>query len=624
MIYNIETLSKNVLLRLLMGIHNHYQIDGIDDEQIREELDKTETLEREKQIAKDIANSGYSPKEVLEALNIMDSERTDSLNDNDVFVCTHEVSLDKKSLMSNIVDAITNKEENALKHLFDKCSGKNIPVLRSSISELIATSVKGEDFWWFVKVALVHNPLMLRKPIVDALYGLTNIDKFVVADTSKKLDELLELLFQDPEKVSQDVDFLFCFKEFYNKPMSNHIKKVCKSITQPDTFVKLFQIFPQLIGEEKVDFLLEIRNKASLYMICRLFADKNIRTNMSSDDFAVYRYAVYRKSICDSLSNTVAAERVAVRFIRSTIENISKKEQETIQKVFDDGFRAFEKLVANETRKEHQKNMDEFVGNTVSGKIIMESANHFIVNLLHDGLSGLLPKMYCDKPKFEIGETVSVKILDIDKKKNVYFLTQMECTIQDFFQIPLANIGDEVILDYYHEGKVCNVRSGCLKMITPIVLNQKEKFDYKAKYHSIIVGRRTFFDYEMKILYSNDSPLHGKYRLNKVARDLNVGIQTIVQFLAKKGHQVDTNPNTKITAQQYYLVLTAFENERVVKQKESLRTGGNRVILATKNIDNKYDANNKKEQVEDSGDNNPKPMSKMPGKRRGDVRNGEQ
>ncbi len=36
----------------------------------------------------------------------------------------------------------------------------------------------------------------------------------------------------------------------------------------------------------------------------------------------------------------------------------------------------------------------------------------------------------------------------------------------------------------------------------------------------------------------------------------------------------------------------------------------NRVILATKNVDNKYDANNKKEQVEDNGDNNPKPMSK--------------
>lgn len=75
MIYNIETLSKSVLLRLLMGIHNHYQIDGIDDEQIREELDKTETLEREKQIAKDIANTGYLSGKLWEAAIQMNRDK---------------------------------------------------------------------------------------------------------------------------------------------------------------------------------------------------------------------------------------------------------------------------------------------------------------------------------------------------------------------------------------------------------------------------------------------------------------------------------------------------------------------------------------------------------------------
>ena len=36
-------------------------------------------------------------------------------------------------------------------------------------------------------------------------------------------------------------------------------------------------------------------------------------------------------------------------------------------------------------------------------------------------------------------------------------------------------------------------------------------------------------------------------RLNKVARDLNVGIATAVDFLQKKGYSVEANPNTKIT-----------------------------------------------------------------------------
>ena len=39
-------------------------------------------------------------------------------------------------------------------------------------------------------------------------------------------------------------------------------------------------------------------------------------------------------------------------------------------------------------------------------------------------------------------------------------------------------------------------------------------------------------------------------RLNKVTRDLNVGITTAVEFLQKKGFTVEANPNTKITDEQ--------------------------------------------------------------------------
>ena len=40
-------------------------------------------------------------------------------------------------------------------------------------------------------------------------------------------------------------------------------------------------------------------------------------------------------------------------------------------------------------------------------------------------------------------------------------------------------------------------------------------------------------------------------RLNKVTRDLNVGITTAVEFLQKKGFTVEANPNTKITDEQF-------------------------------------------------------------------------
>ncbi len=75
------------------------------------------------------------------------------------------------------------------------------------------------------------------------------------------------------------------------------------------------------------------------------------------------------------------------------------------------------------------------------------------------------------------------------------------------------------------------------------------------------------------------------FRLNKVAKDLNVGIQTLVEYLAKKGHQVDSNPNTKISEEQYELLATAFQGERKVKEEadkiELMTSGANRVVEAS-------------------------------------------
>ena len=57
-----------------------------------------------------------------------------------------------------------------------------------------------------------------------------------------------------------------------------------------------------------------------------------------------------------------------------------------------------------------------------------------------------------------------------------------------------------------------------------------------------------------------------KIRLNKAAKDLNVGISTLVEFLQKKGHEVEQNPNTRITMEQYELLSKAFHAEREVKE----------------------------------------------------------
>ena len=61
-------------------------------------------------------------------------------------------------------------------------------------------------------------------------------------------------------------------------------------------------------------------------------------------------------------------------------------------------------------------------------------------------------------------------------------------------------------------------------------------------------------------------------RLSKAAKEFNVGKDTIVEFLAKKGFQVDSSPNTKLTADMYALLVKEYQGEKEVKN-EAMKLG---------------------------------------------------
>ena len=56
-------------------------------------------------------------------------------------------------------------------------------------------------------------------------------------------------------------------------------------------------------------------------------------------------------------------------------------------------------------------------------------------------------------------------------------------------------------------------------------------------------------------------------RLSKVARELNVGISTIVEFLGSQGKEVSSNPNTKIGEDLYMILLEEYQKEKFEKEK---------------------------------------------------------
>ena len=54
-------------------------------------------------------------------------------------------------------------------------------------------------------------------------------------------------------------------------------------------------------------------------------------------------------------------------------------------------------------------------------------------------------------------------------------------------------------------------------------------------------------------------------RLSKACKDLNVGMATAVEFLAKKGHKIAADPNSKISDEEHLLLAKEFNKDMAMK-----------------------------------------------------------
>ncbi len=90
-------------------------------------------------------------------------------------------------------------------------------------------------------------------------------------------------------------------------------------------------------------------------------------------------------------------------------------------------------------------------------------------------------------------------------------------------------------------------------------------------------------------------------RLSKVAREFNVGISTIVEFLHKKGYSIESNPNAKVSAECYAALVQEYSKDiEMKKEKEKITQ---RTLKARKetvtldDIDNEEDESNDSDEV---------------------------
>ena len=66
-------------------------------------------------------------------------------------------------------------------------------------------------------------------------------------------------------------------------------------------------------------------------------------------------------------------------------------------------------------------------------------------------------------------------------------------------------------------------------------------------------------------------------RLVKIAKELNVGTSTIVEFLQNNGFEIDNKPTSKVSDDMYEALLEEFSNSIAVKEEADKLIIGNRV-----------------------------------------------
>ena len=89
-------------------------------------------------------------------------------------------------------------------------------------------------------------------------------------------------------------------------------------------------------------------------------------------------------------------------------------------------------------------------------------------------------------------------------------------------------------------------------------------------------------------------------RLSKAAHEFNVGISTIVEFLHRKGFDLDPNPNTKLPHEAYILLLKEYSSDlNVKKESEKLMLKDLHKKKETVSIDDVPDSSNSEDQERD-------------------------
>lgn len=272
------------------------------------------------------------------------------------------------SFIHPLLEAIKARNETVISRLLQKPDGNSINLYREALQKAIMESIHGEDFWFFLPIVLKHthsksqktitdtngktrtyivnqyHSSIYRKPIIDAIESMDDLGYYLVPDIEEKLDEIAPMLFEDSDKILQDIDLLYLFRKYYKGNLTAQMRERFSYVSNPSYFYKLFEIFPFLTESKKIDFLLKIHSRASMFLICKLLTGVSAR-NTTTKEYILFNSPTYKKSVLDKIRGTDDLDRLCNQIIRNSIKPGSVGEKRWCESIMDEGFDEFQRVL---------------------------------------------------------------------------------------------------------------------------------------------------------------------------------------------------------------------------------------------------------------------------------------
>lgn len=392
---------------------------------------------------------------------------------------SQDYDFSNESAEEKLTTWISKGRQAELRQWLEHCGGKDIPQVRDAILTVFGSKrVPEDDFWELVAIILESNSRLFRKPLADSVKDYVDVSQLDCSD--EVIDHVVNLLFEEEEKVQQGIDFLIPFKTLLTRESISLLEEKAQYITMPEGFDVLFSIL-EADYSKKISILSRIKGNLAAYYAMY----KAISQDEEENGIWHVRKIPNLEDILDNMKKSFGGN-IVWGLIHKTVfheeEVMSDKEAEDL---ISGGYLKLMELVnkkaAKELIKQRKKEIYSYVGDSLSFKVIAVYKNHYLLSV--DVFKGLLPKEYANQ-SYNLGDVLKATVRKAYRPERLFLVTQKSAKTEALERINLVEKGDVVEVRFsLHQGiPVPNIQG--MSPLTGKVIDYPRFFDYKKKYQA--------------------------------------------------------------------------------------------------------------------------------------------